>query len=66
MQQVMNNQQKTTNHTIQKPPLEQHPFVISALSEKELLKRKFYRLLFYSVSFLMLFSILLMILQLDT
>jgi len=66
MQQVMNNQQKTAYHTIQKTPFEQQPFVISAVSEKELIKRKFYRLLFYSVSFLLLFSILLMILQLDT
>jgi len=57
------NRQPLMHHTLQQPELNDQPFVISALSEAQLLQRNFYRLLVYSVLFLLLFSTLVMALQ---
>jgi hypothetical protein len=57
------HRQRSEYHTLQQPDQESQPFVISALPEQQILKRKFYRLIVYSVLFLLLFSLLMMALQ---
>ncbi len=60
---VLQNRQQMVHHSLQKPLLDNQPFVISALPEERLLKRKFYQLCGYSVLFLLLFSLLIIILK---
>ena len=60
---ILKNQQQGAHHTLQQPQQDDQPFVISALSERQLLKRKYYRLIVYSVLFLLLLSVLIMALQ---
>jgi hypothetical protein len=63
LQEVKKNYKQTVYHTLQKPQEKNQPFVISALQERELLKKKLELISMYLVLFLFLVYVLLTALQ---